>query len=170
MRIDKEISTFELEFTEKYGRGTVIETTITAIIYPSQILTDFFEDFIGRLSVLNLSWCLPTAEAEFRKFKVGDRIKSVVLDIDFPNKQVILSQKHLSKPISDTLTWERIERGDEFNVEIIESYNNTTLVKTKDNLYGIISNNFVGNSTNRMRVKVNSKLDYSDLFLLFQLL
>lgn len=154
----------ELEFAEKYGRGSVIETTITAIIHPSQIVTDFYENYIGRLSVLNLSWCLPTGEATFKKYKVGDRIECVVLHIDFPNKQAILSQKHLSKPISDTLTWERIERGDEFNVDIIESYNNTTLVKTIDNLYGIISNNFIKDTSTKIRVKVASKLDYIDLF------
>ncbi len=164
MRPNTEISGFELEFTEKFGRGSVIETTITDIVKPSQIITDFYEDFIGRLSILNLSWCLPSGEAEFKKFKVGDRIQCVVLDIDFQNRQVILSQKHLTKPISDTLTWERIERGDEFNVEVVESYNNTTLVKTKENLYGIISNNFINGSSDRIRVKVNSKLDYSDLF------
>lgn len=154
----------EIEFNEKFGRGSVIETTITAIVNPSQIITDFYEGFIGRLSILNLSWCLPSGEAEFKKFKVGDRIQCVVLDIDFQNRQVILSQKHLTKPISDTLTWERIERGDEFNVEIVESYNNTTLVKTKENLFGIISNNFINGSSDKIRVKVNSKLDYSDLF------
>jgi predicted DNA helicase len=162
LEANKSIS--ELEFTEKYGRGSVIVTTITSIIHPSQIVTDFNEDFIGRLSVLNLSWCLPTGEAEFSRLKVGDRIECVVLDIDFPNRQVILSQKHLSKPISDTLTWERIERGDEFNAEIIESYNNTALVKTKENLYGIINNNFIQDSSTKIRVKVNSKLDYSELF------
>jgi hypothetical protein len=154
----------ELEFTQKYGRGSVIETTITAIIHPSQIVTDFGEDFIGRLSVLNLTWCLPQGEVEFKKYKIGDRIQCVVLEIDFPNKQVILSRKHLSKPVSDTLTWERIERGDEFNVDVIETFNNTTLVKTKDNLYGVINNNFIQDSTENLRVKVNSKLDYSGLF------
>lgn len=164
MRPNTEISGFELEFTEKFGRGSVIETTIIAIVNPSQIITDFYEGFIGRLSILNLSWCLPSGEAEFKKFKVGDRIQCVVLDIDFQNRQVILSQKHLTKPISDTLTWERIERGDEFNVEVVESYNNTTLVKTKENLFGIISNNFINGSSDKIRVKVNSKLDYSDLF------
>jgi predicted DNA helicase len=154
----------EKEFRNKYTSGTIVETEITSIIKPSQVITRFENGFIGRLSILNLSWCLPTGEADFRKFKVGDRIKCVIIDIDYANKQVILGQKQLSKPISDTLTWERIERGDEFDVEIIESYNNTTLVKTKNNLYGIISNNFIEDSANRLRVKVNSKLDYSDLF------
>jgi len=153
----------ELEFAEKYGKGTVIETNITAIINPSQIVTDFGEGFIGRLSVLNLSWCLPEGEAKFKAFAVGDTIKCVVLDIDFSNQQVILSRKHLTEPTSNTVAWERIERGEEFYADIVESFNNRTIVKTKENLYGIINNNLIQNTTERIRVKVNSKLDYSDL-------
>lgn len=153
-----------LAFEEKYGRGTVIETIITSIINPSQIITYFEDGFIGRLSVLNLSWCFPEGEVEFKKYKVGDRIRCVVLYIDFLNQQVILSKKHFSKRVSETLSWERIERGDEFYVDIIESYNNTTLVKTKDNLYGIINNNFLQNEIKRIRVKVNSKLEFNELF------
>ena len=164
MKSSQEISDFELEFTQKYGRGKVIETNITGIIHPSQIVTDFEEGFIGRLSVLNISWCLPEGEVEFNKYTVGDRIQCVVLDIDFSNQQVTLSRKHLSKPISETLTWERIERGDEFNVDVIETFNNTTLVRTKDNLYGVINNNYLQDTSGRIRVKVNSKLDFSDLF------
>ncbi|MEO5775305.1 MAG: AAA domain-containing protein [Flavobacterium sp.] len=163
MTPNTEISKFELEFNQKYGRGSVIETTITDIIHPSQIITDFGEGLIGRLSVLNLSWCLPNGEAELKQYKTGDRIQCVVLAIDFTDQQVILSKKHLTKPISETLTWERVERGDEYNVDVIEKFNNTTLVKTKDNLYGIISNNFLQGTSNKIRVKVNSKLDFNDL-------
>lgn len=154
---------FELEFAQKYGRGTVIETTIISIINPSQIVTAFAGSFIGRLSVLNLCWCLPEGEAEFKKYRIGDQIECVVLDIDFPNQQIILSRKHLLTPTSDTVTWERIERGEEFYADIVESFNNTTIVKTKENIYGIINNNLLQNSTEKIRVKVNSKLDYSEL-------
>lgn len=153
----------EAEFNEKYSRGTVIESTITTIINPSQLIVEFENDFIGRLSILDLSWCLPEGEAEFKKFKVGDRIHCVVLNIDFPNKQVVLSRKHLSEPASSTVTWERIERGDEFYADVVERYNNTTIVKTNDNLYGIINNNYLQNSEKNIRVKVNSKLDYNEL-------
>ncbi len=164
MRLNQETLDFESKFTIKYGRGTVIETNIVSIIKPSQIITEFAEGFIGRLSVLNISWCLPEGETEFEKYEVGDTIQCVVLDIDFLNHQIILSKKHLSKPVSQTLTWERIERGDEFHADIIETYNNTTLVKTKNNLYGVINNNFLQDASSKIRVKVNSKLDFSELF------
>lgn len=149
---------------ERYPQGTIVDVSISMIIQPSQIVTEFGDGFIGRLSVLNLSWCLPEGEVEFKKYKEGDRVQCVVLDIDTLNKQVILSKKHLINPISQTLTWERIERGDEFNADIIENFNNTTLVRTKDNLYGVINNSFLEDTSDRIRVKVNSKLDFCDLF------
>lgn len=163
MNQNQDISAFEIEFSKRYERGIVIETNITSIINPSQIILEIEDGFIGRLSVLDLSWCLPEGEAEFKKFKVGDRIQCVVLNIDFPNQQVILSRKHLSTPTSETVAWERIERGEEFYVDVVESFNNTTIVKTKENLYGIINNNLIPNATGKIRVKVNSKLDYSEL-------
>ena len=163
MNQNQDISSFEIELSKRYERGIVIETNITSIINPSQIILEIEDGFIGRLSVLDLSWCLPEGEAEFKKFKVGDRIQCVVLNIDFQNRQVILSRKHLSTPTSETVAWERIERGEEFYADIVESFNNTTIIKTKENLYGIINNNLRQNSTGKIRVKVNSKLDYSEL-------
>ncbi|MBI1779792.1 MAG: hypothetical protein HYR66_00180, partial [Sphingobacteriales bacterium] len=157
------ISSFEQKFTRLYGKGTVIETNITAIIKPSQIITVFYEGFAGRLSVLDMSWCLPEGEEKFRNSKVGDRIKCVVLSIDFQNKQVMLSQKHLIKPLSDTIKWERIERGDEFQADIIDELNDTLLVKTTKGHYGLIHKSLLKLPLESLKVKVNTKLDYSDL-------
>lgn len=157
------ISSFDQEFARQYGKGTVIETNITAIIQPSQIVTVFYEGFTGRLSVLDISWCLPEGEEKFRNSKVGDRITSVVLYIDFKNKQVMLSQKHLAKALSDTIKWERIERGDEFQAEIIDELNDTFLVKTSKGLYGLLHKALVKLPVKNLKVKVNTKLDYSDL-------
>ncbi len=163
MELKLNISKFEKGFAGKYGSGTVVETTIISKINPSQIVTAFAENFVGRLSVLNISWCLPEGEDEFKSYKIGDQIKCMVLAIDFPNKQVVLSKKHLSEPLSKTGKWERIERGDEYYADIIESFNNTTLVKTKNNLYGIINNKFLPDATTEIRVKVNSKQGYGEL-------
>jgi len=158
-----EISKFETEFNKQFGKGTVIETTVTDIILPSQIITDFYEGFIGRLSVLDMSWCLPDAEQLFKKIQKGDRIQCVVLNIDFQNKQVQLSQKHLVKPVSDSIKWERIERGDEYNASIIEELNDSYILKTDKGIYGLIHKSLINDSSNKLKVKVNSKLDYSDL-------
>lgn len=160
---NQNISADDIVFIQKYERGTVIESKITAIINPSQIVFDIEDGFIGRLSVLDLSYCFPEGEAEFKNFEVGDLVKCVVLSIDLPNRQVILSRKHFSPPISETVAWERIDRGEEFYADIVESFNNTTIVRTKENFYGIINNNLLQSTTGRLRVKVNSKLGFSDL-------
>lgn len=157
------ISYFETEFAKKFGKGTVIETTVTDIILPSQIITDFYEGFCGRLSVLDMSWCLPNAEQLFKKMKKGDRIQCVVLNIDFKNRQVQLSQKHLVKPLSESIKWERIERGDEYNGSIFEELNDSYIVKTDKGIYGLLHKSFFNTTANDLKVKVNSKLDYSDL-------
>lgn len=148
----------------KLNKDDIITSTIKQIIAPSQIITELPDGFIGRLSILDISWCFPAGEDELKKYRVGDSIKCIILEIDLPNQQVILSKKHLSKPITETVAWDRIERGDEFYADVIEKFNNTTLVKTKDNLYGVIDNNFLKDISGRIRVKVNSKLDFSELF------
>jgi len=157
------MSKFETEFTKQFGKGTVIETTVTDIILPSQIITDFYNGFNGRLSVLDMSWCMPDAEHLFKKINKGDRIQCVVLKIDFKNKQVQLSQKHLVKPLSDSIKWERIERGDEYNASIIEELNNSYILKTDKGVYGLLHKSLINDYSNKLKVKVNSKLDYSDL-------
>lgn len=157
------ISAVELDISLNYKRGTIVETTIIGIVKPSQVITYFPDGFMGRLSLLDISWCFPDAQEKFLNYNVGDVINCVIYDIDFENKQIKLSQKHLEETLSDTIKWERIERGDEFYADVIETFNNTTLVKTKDNLFGIISNKFLQETSSRLRVKVNSKFDFNNL-------
>ena len=161
-RIHKEIN-FRAKFTEKYGPGTLVETNITAIISPSQIITNFHDGFIGRMSLIDISWCFPEAEEKFNQFKINQIITCVVIDIDFENKQVQLSQKQLSKHISDTIKWNRIDRGEEYKGNIIESLNDTILIKTENGLFGLLHKSFIVNATNNLKIKVNSKLDYCGL-------
>lgn len=163
MNTNTDISAFQTEFTKKYGKGTVIEVNISEIIVPSQIVTNFYDEFTGRLSVLDMSWCLPEGEEKFKNSKVGERITCVVLSIDFQNKQIMLSQKHLIKPLSDTIKWERIERGDEFQADIIDELNDTLLLKTTKGIYGLIHKSLLKLPYEGLKVKVNTKLDYSDL-------
>ncbi|MCA6433522.1 MAG: S1 RNA-binding domain-containing protein, partial [Cytophagales bacterium] len=163
-RSRKRIGTDNVDLSIKYNKGEVITSTIKQIIAPSQVITELPDGFVGRLSILDISWCFPAGEDELKKYRVGDSIKCTVLEINIPNQQVILSKKHLSKPITETVAWERIERGDEFYADVIETFNNTTLVKTKDNFYGVINNHLLQDTSGRIRVKVNSKLDFSELF------
>lgn len=157
------ISALELDISLDYKRGTVVETTIIGIVKPSQVITYFPDGFMGRLSLLDISWCFPEAQDKFRNYNVGEVIKCVVNDIDIDYKQIKLSQKHLEKPLSDTIKWERIERGDEFNAKISEQLNDTYLIKTNKGLYGLLHKSFLDITSENIKVKVNSKLDNSDL-------
>jgi superfamily I DNA and/or RNA helicase/DNA-directed RNA polymerase subunit E'/Rpb7 len=150
-------------FLEKYGRGTVIQTVITDIILPSQIVTQFYEGFIGRLSILDISWSLPEAEKKVHLYKKGETIECVVLDIDFDSNQVKLGQKHLSEPLSETIKWERIENGDEFHGTIHEELYNSYLISTRKNIYGILHKSLLKEKSEKLKVKVSSKLAYSEL-------
>lgn len=154
---------FENDFIEKYGKGTVVQVTVTDIIKPSQLITNFFEGFIGRLSLLDISWNLPEGEAEFSSLKTGDKIECLVLDIDFINNQVKLSKKHLMPPLSNTTKWKRIERSAEFNAKIVERYASVSLLSTQEGFFGIINNQFLDNTISELRVKVKTKLEENDL-------
>jgi ribosomal protein S1 len=174
------ISAFQRFFDKKYGKGTLVEVSISDIILPSQIITNFSHGFQGRLSLIDMSWCMPDAEELFKKIKIGSRIQCIVLEVDFVNKQVKLGQrinkeilnnlvnkgvdtKDLCLPVSDSIKWERIERGDEYNASIIEELNDSYILKTDKGIYGLIHKSLINDSSNKLKVKVNSKLDYSDL-------
>lgn len=143
--------------------GKQVESNIVKIIAPSQIITQFPDGYVGRLSIADISWCFPDAEEKFSILKVGDSVKCVVLDIDFANKQVKLSGKHLTKAISDTIKWDRIERGDEYGGKIIETLHDICLVKADNGVYGILPKSFVPEIISELKIKVKSKLDNSDL-------
>ncbi|WET02738.1 AAA domain-containing protein [Flavobacterium sp. YJ01] len=146
-----------------FTRGSIVKATISKIIAPSQIIIEYVDGYIGRLSLIDISWSLPESEQEFKMYKVGDQIKCVVFDVNEVNKQVILTQKHLVNPINQTIKWERLERGEEFDVEIIQDLDSTYLVQTKNKLFGIVRKSLLNNQTKDLRLKINNKLDDSSL-------
>jgi superfamily I DNA and/or RNA helicase len=151
------------EFCIKYAPGTVIETQIIEIINPSQIITRFEKDFIGRLSMLDITWSFPESQQKFKSYKTNDVIICVIIEVDLLHKQVKLSQKHLVKPLSDKIKWDRIERGDEFSSKIVEELNDSFLIKADNGIFGLLHKSYVKKFDEQLKVKVNSKLDYSDL-------
>jgi predicted DNA helicase len=152
-------------FKKTYEPGTIVETTITKIIPPSQVVTQFSDGFHGRLSSLDISHCIPEAESQFSKFKESDRIKAVVIDLDLKNKQIRLSRKHLPevKPLKDSIKWARLNRGDELYARVIEEYNDHRLLKLENGLYGVLHKSHTIENKESVKIKVNSKLSYSDL-------
>ena len=143
--------------------GNVVKVTISKIIAPSQIITEYVGGYIGRLSLIDISWSLPQSEQVFKKYKVGDSIDCVIFNIDENSKQVVLTQKHLSKPLIQSVKWERLERGEEFDVDIIQDLNNIYVVQTKNKLFGIVRKSFLNNQSQDLRLKINSKFEESNL-------
>lgn len=159
------ISPEQNQFLKIYGVGTVVELYISSIIEPSQVITTFNDTFIGRLSILDVSWCLPDGEQLFQQFEIGQKIRCVILAIDFKHKQVKLSQKHLSVPLSDGIPWERIMRGDEYTARILNKLNSTCLVRTFDGIYGLLPCSPEQEIAQSVRVRVNAKIDEATLIL-----
>jgi predicted DNA helicase len=143
--------------------GNVVKVKISKIITPSQIITDYVGGYIGRLSLVDISWSFPQSEQLFKKYKVGDTIDAEIFYVDEKNKQIIITQKHLVKPYSQTVKWERLERGEEFDVEIVQNLNNIYIVQTKNKLFGIVRKSLVDSQNNELRLKINSKIDESNL-------
>ncbi|MFH7010826.1 AAA domain-containing protein [Flavobacterium sp. FlaQc-52] len=146
-----------------FTRGSIVKATISKIIAPSQIIIEYVDGYIGRLSLIDISWSLPQSEQEFKMYKVGDQIECVVFEVNEVNKQVVLTQKHLVNPINQTIKWERLERGEEFDVEIIQDLNSTYIVQTKDKLFGIVRKSLLNNQTQDLRLKINNKFEDSSL-------
>lgn len=149
--------------TDRFKRGDIINVAITKIIPPSQIVTSFDEFFIGRLSLLEIAWCLPEAEEVFNRYKEGDDIQCVIVNIDVETKQVLLSRKYLHPPLSDKIGWERIERGDTYDANIIAVLHDYYLIQTNKGFFGIIRKIYLTDVGERLKVKVNSKIDLAEL-------
>lgn len=155
---------FKKEFRSKYSKGTVIETEISGIIKPSQIITYFSDGFIGRLSLMDISWSLPDAQYQFNQYTLGSKIQCVITDIDFDSKQVILSQKHLVKQKSDSIEWDRLNRGDLVTLKLVEDLHSVYLLKTDKGIYGTINKDLISITNDEsVKLRINNKLDESDL-------
>ena len=152
------------EFLSKYSKGTVVVTEIIDIILPSQIITYFSDGFLGRLSLMDISWSMPEAQDLFKHMSIGDKITCAIINIDFGNKQVSLSQKHLAKQKSDSIEWERLNRGDLLMMKFVEELNSCILLKSDKGIFGIINKDLISIPNNSsIKLRINQKLDYSNL-------
>lgn len=150
-------------FAETYSPGTVVLTYITRLIAPSQVVTTFGQGFIGRISLMDLAWSVPKSEEVFGKFAINDELKCVVTYIDFELRQVFLSRKFLEIPTSQTTEWERVNRGDEYEGEVISLINSTFVYKTTDGMFGLVPK-YLHQGTNKgFRVRVSNKSESSNL-------
>ncbi|WP_132215833.1 AAA domain-containing protein [Mariniflexile fucanivorans] len=128
----------EVETAAVIERGTVIETDIIEIIYPSLIIVDFFNKQKAILPLQNLSWNIFNSQKIFSDLKVGYRIKVVVVENEL-NKNVIVSRKHFYERPSEKRIWSNLKINQKLNGVIEEILINKLIVKYKEELFGIIN-------------------------------
>ena len=152
---------------EKIEKGSIINTTILDIIYPSLLLVDFFSNKNGILSINNISWNKSRSEKIINKTKKGDQVQVVYLGTDdFSNP--IVSQKHLVPRPNETEFWESIEIGKVLKGQISEILINEVIIELENNIYGKLTkpNNFnknIGDYLDFIATKKNDATLYIEL-------
>ena len=144
-------------------RGHIVEVSVHKKINPSQIFTDFVDDYRGRISIFDLDWSIPLALKRFSEIHENERIQCVVLYVDHKNKIVELGVKFIIDNISKEIGWDRILIGNEYQANVLEILNHYALLKISDNFYGILPKNSVNPSSKNIRVKVSQKDAYNNL-------
>lgn len=144
-------------------RGHIVEVSVQKKIKPSQIFTDFVDDYRGRISIFDLDWSIPLALKRFSEIHENERIQCVVLHVDHKNKIVELGVKFIIDNISKEIGWDRILIGNEYQANVLEILNHYALLKISDNFYGILPKNSVNPSSKNIRVKVSQKDAYNNL-------
>ncbi len=163
-KVDKEISPKE-KFLKKYGPGTVFEATIIKKIQPALIVVKYFDGFYGKLYVQDISFCMPMSVEIFNSYVNGQTINCVVASVDFENNCVVLSQRHIYKHQSESIAWDRLERGDETKGSIVEILNSVYLVKTEQGFFGLLNKKFVDETFDfTSKLRIQSKNDENDVF------
>jgi len=151
-------------FTQKYDRGTVVEVTITGLVPPSQIFTAFDAGYTGRLSMIDLDWSFPQAEANFALLEIGQPLECVIIGVDHTNKQVLLSRKVKLPYPSDTIGWERISRGAEYVATVLYGLQSNYLIRTHDGHFGLVPMELCSEEEKEIRVRLAEKIEYNSLF------
>lgn len=148
---------------ETIERGHVVEVEILKKINPSQIFTNFFDRYKGRISIFDLDWSIPLALKRFTEIQEKDKIQCVVLHIDHKNKIVELAVKYIVENVSKEIGWDRISIGNEYQAKVLERLNHYALLKISNNFYGIIDKNSVNPQAENIRVKISEKDSYNNL-------
>ena len=128
----------ETESSLVLNRGTIVETDIVEVIHPSLIIVDFFHNQKAILPLQNLSWNIFNSQRLLSSFKVGDRIKVVVLENE-DGKEVLVSRKHLLSRPAESTKWENLKPGQKLKGVVQEILINKLIVETELDFFGIIN-------------------------------
>ena len=156
--IEKHLSTKKevekKEIHEEFERGTVIETQIEKIIYPSLLVLRFTKDKKAYLELRNLAWNIARAENTFNNLNENDSIQVVILENN--KNHVIASRKHLLPKPNQSNEWINLSIGEKVSGTIQEILINKLIVKTDNDFYAISTFNI----ENRNDYSVGNKLDF----------
>ena len=156
--IEKHLSTKKevekKEILEEFERGTIIETQIEKIIYPSLLVLRFTEDKKAYLELRNLAWNIARAENTFNNLNENDSIQVVILENN--KNHVIVSRKHLLPKPNQSNEWINLSIGEKVSGTIQEILINKLIVKTDNDFYAISTFNI----ENRNEYSVGNKLEF----------
>lgn len=142
------------EIHKEFERGTVIETQIEKIIYPSLLVLRFTEDKKAYLELRNLAWNMARAENTFNNLKENDSIQVVILENN--KNHIIVSRKHLLPKPNESNEWINLSVGEKVSGTIKEILVNKLIVKTDNDFFAISAFNI----ENKNEYLVGSKLDF----------
>lgn len=122
--------------SEEFTRGTVIETQIEKIVYPS-LLVLYFPEKKAYLDLKDLAWNIARSENAFNNLKEGDTIEVVILENN--SDHIILSRKHLLPKPNETEGWNNLKVGQQIAGSVQEILINKIIIKTELDFYGIVN-------------------------------
>lgn len=132
-------------------RGTVINSNINDIIYPSLIVLDFFDGKKAILPLNNLSWNKSRSERILHSLKKGETLEVVILELE-DNKPPVVSRKHLFPRPSETTEWQELKIGEHVRGKIIDVLINEAIIELENGFFG--------------RIKISEYLDTTSASLL----
>ncbi|MDR1011005.1 MAG: S1 RNA-binding domain-containing protein [Opitutaceae bacterium] len=141
---------FSREILDKYKVGTVVEGPINQIM-PIGMLVWLEKGITGIVNTPNISWELTPPD-----YRLGDKIKAKVIDINAEQQRIGLSIKHLlDNPWADLL--EKYKVGDTIKGEVIDLRPANAFIRLENAITGIvhvsnISWEFVSNPSDELKV------------------
>ncbi|WP_431134730.1 AAA domain-containing protein [Psychroserpens mesophilus] len=134
----KERNTIKQDLVSIIEQGSEQNVKIIEIIQPSLVYVELFQNQKAILPLQNLSWNIFNSQRLLSSFKVGDRIKVVVLENE-AGKEVIVSRKHLLSRPAESKKWQNLKSGQKLKGVVQEILINKLIVQTELDLFGIIN-------------------------------
>ena len=125
-------------FKEQYGKGSVIDLTVSRKAPPGLMFFDFTESIQGSLHVSELNWNFGLSQSDFREINLGATVRVYVIAFDNRHRKVFLGRKLLIEKPSDSDEWENLDLRKETTAIVFEEFQNKVIIQLKGGLFGSI--------------------------------